>query len=109
MEKAIKKAIEGGLEIAIIKSNPKITKEGVDMVVEQMAKSHKDFLLNPLFWKALGKACGWFYPDGRSVAKYINNDPKRTQKDLWLWHWHRFIDHLAEGKDEESFFNELLK
>lgn len=27
----------------------------------------------------------------------------------WKNYWHRFIDHLAEGKDAESFFNELLK
>jgi hypothetical protein len=23
---------------------------------------------------------------------------------IWIDHWHRFIDHLAEGKDAESFF-----
>jgi hypothetical protein len=27
--------------------------------------------------------------------------------DAWLHHQHRFIDHLAEGKDAESFFAEL--
>lgn len=64
--------------------------------------------LDPLFWQAFGKSLGWFYPDGRSVAKYTNNDPKRTQKDLWLWHWHCFIDHLAKGKDADSFFKNLL-
>lgn len=25
----------------------------------------------------------------------------------YLYHWHRFIDHLAEGKDEKSFFKTL--
>ena len=27
----------------------------------------------------------------------------------WLHEMHRFIDHLTEGKDAESFFKELLK
>jgi hypothetical protein len=26
----------------------------------------------------------------------------------WQYHWHRFIDHLAEGKTPEDFFRELL-
>jgi hypothetical protein len=26
----------------------------------------------------------------------------------WLTEWHRFIDHLAKGKDAESFFKELV-
>ncbi len=31
-----------------------------------------------------------------------------TQSGDYLYHWHRFIDHLAEGKDAESFFSSLL-
>lgn len=29
--------------------------------------------------------------------------------NAWQSYWHDFIDHLAEGKDADSFFNELLK
>lgn len=54
--------------------------------------------LDPLFWQALGKAMGW-------------KEWERESEDMrhqWRINWHRFIDHLAEGKDAESFFNELL-
>jgi hypothetical protein len=89
-------------------------------------------LLDPEFWRALGKAMGW----GGS-ATWVCTDTcdwwcndckfglvKQTEtplefrggvhvdcpkSKLWLVNWHRFIDHLAEGKDAESFFNELLK
>ena len=47
-----------------------------------------EHLQDPTFWKALGKARSW-------------------QAGAWLFHWHRFIDHIAFGKDVESFFYNL--
>jgi hypothetical protein len=44
---------------------------------------------DPDFWKALALARKW-------------EDP-----NAWRFHWHRFIDHLADGKDAESFFATL--
>jgi hypothetical protein len=29
------------------------------------------------------------------------------EEKYWKKFWHRFIDHLAEGKDAESFFQAL--
>ena len=58
--------------------------------------SVNEIFLEPLFWQSLGKAMGW-----------------RQDEDQWgeraecVIHWHRFIDHLAEGKDAESFFEGL--
>lgn len=49
--------------------------------------------LDPLFWQSLGKAMGWIY---------LSDTPEHWKKE-----WHRFIDHLAEGKDAESFFESL--
>lgn len=49
-------------------------------------------VLDPEFWKCLGKAKGWDSPDG----------------PMWLFKQHRFIDHLAEGKESESFFQLIL-
>lgn len=105
MEKVLIKSVEGGYTIKDI-----ILKDG-EMFA--FAKLHPEdvynkALLDPKFWQCLGKALGWFYPDGRSVAKYINNDPKRTQKDMWIWHWHQFIDHLANGGIPDEFFEKLL-
>ena len=45
--------------------------------------------IDPAFWKALGKARSW------------------QDTGAWLFHWHRFIDHIAFGKDVESFFSNL--
>lgn len=47
-------------------------------------------LIDPLFWQSLGKAMGWSPMYGE-----------------WKTKWHRFIDHLAEGKDINSFFENL--
>jgi hypothetical protein len=54
---------------------------------------------DPLFWQALGKAMGWGEPKDRFAF-----DADSSHKD-WKSNWHRFIDHLAEGKDVESFFS----
>lgn len=54
-------------------------------------KKHAEIREDPLFWQALIKKEGVF-----------------AGKAYWLWGWHDFIDHLAEGKDADSFFNKLL-
>ncbi len=63
--------------------------------------------LDPAFWQALGKARGW-------KERYTSADPEwktmsfgQMQDNKPTAHWHRFIDHLAEGKDAESFFATL--
>ena len=48
-----------------------------------------EHLHDPDFWKALATARKW---------EDIN---------AWRFHWHRFIDHRADGKDAESFFAAL--
>ena len=61
-------------------------------------------LLDPAFWQALGKSLGW--DDGQITSEEYNKAPT----DMWMWHfqWHRFIDHLATGRDPNSFFDDLL-
>jgi hypothetical protein len=48
-----------------------------------------EHLQDPAFWKALSNARSW-------------QDP-----GAWLFHWHRFIDHIAFGNDVDSFFSKL--
>jgi hypothetical protein len=48
-----------------------------------------EHLQDPDFWKALSTARKW------------------EDTNAWRFHWHRFIDHLADGKDAESFFASL--
>lgn len=129
MEQAIKKAIEGGWKEPrtalaygcdameqvwkVEDRDPLFTVEDIYLIPE--------VLLDPLFWQALGKAEGWSKRVCRgcgSTEKPIEGDyhlicPKcnrggENRIDNWLYHWHSFIDHLAEGKDIDSFFKDLL-
>ena|SRR3990167_1280927 len=97
MKNAITKAIEGGWKVDHWDTNgdwyfPKH---------ENLQLNTSKVLLSPLFWQALGKAMLWdkdktFEEDGLTLIS-------------WRREWHKLIDHLAEGKDAESFFNKLLK
>jgi hypothetical protein len=44
---------------------------------------------DPDFWKALATAHKW------------------EDVSAWRFHWHRFIDHIVDRKDAESFFAAL--
>jgi hypothetical protein len=60
-------------------------------------------LLDPSFWQALGKARGWRESaNGMAAHKILG-----TYGTEWRLQWHLFIDHLADGKDAESFFASL--
>ena len=52
--------------------------------------SHEDTLLDPDFWYFLGKAKGWVDGISKEMA-------------------HICFSHILDGKDIESFFNNLLK
>lgn len=81
-------------------------------------------LLDPLFWSSLGKAMGWREKYKHHIDNSLRPALRCTDcggkpmvgsghcsgnlKDEWLTNWHRFIDHLAEGKDANSFFSDLL-
>lgn len=70
-------------------------------------------LLDPLWWQALSKAL--------RLLKYTRNDgcaadnpdiqemPNQGWTESWKHYWHRFIDHLAEGGNTETFFTNLLQ
>ena len=58
--------------------------------------SVNEIFLDPLFWQSLGKAMGW-----------RQDEDQWGDRAEWVSQWHRFIDHLADGKDAESFFEGL--
>lgn len=139
MEKAIKLAIEGGYKYNCGKGlftkgdGTKCTFSGVntDWTVwtrldndSSICVSHEDTLLDPLFWQALLPdkdikcwACnGEKYFEDFFTKEIDKEKPcgnckmKGTQvKTIWLKSWHDFIDHIADGKSVDSFFNEILK
>lgn len=84
MEQAIKIAIENGYSGKVMFEH--YPPEGDEV---------NHFLLDPLFWQSLGKGLGW----GKGRPGLLIYE--------WLYHWHKFIDHLASGKDPEEFFSQL--
>lgn len=65
------------------------------------------------WWQALGKARGWEQSD--YACSFGSQHPQTSTEfrgmayatNSWREVWHRFIDHLAEGKDAERFFKNL--
>lgn len=105
METAIKKAIEGGYKIT---ENKKACEFNNYIFLE----SH--IFLESLFWKALKVGGKLKVPK----KERINSGPasglriekvRVTKAPAWVYYWHCFIDHLAEGKSPDEFFNQLLQ
>ena len=122
IEQAIKEAVEKGWE-----RPQKAFAYGADAMEDIWVVEDRDdlfqlediyviqeALLDPAFWQALGKARGWqtscFHLDESGRYEAYRHTAKcgvSTAKSYWELQWHRFIDHLAEGKDAESFFKGL--
>lgn len=132
MNNAIKQAIEGGWNMLGFADKPLMT-WAIDkyykgfLVSVQYAKHDivgcdktmtikgqrndfdiKEALLDPKFWKALGKAEGWV------GVKDMTYFPKTEEEimviaPIWKIQMHRFIDHLIAEKPIDDFFNNLLK
>lgn len=114
IEEATKKAIEGGfwdyfellpLERAECRLDGKtktVIATGDGLIV---GRQLEELLLDPSFWQSLGKALGW--------RDYSNADlcrecvTKYSPMSGWRAYWHRFIDHLADGKSAELFFESI--
>jgi len=131
MKEAIEKAIEGGWNKDWYFSHfngDEVAFGDVNKDSENNPCYYKDknaILLDPLFWQSLGKALGWGRLHCDSCGEFAKpvrekeSDPEYwrdccSKKKLdygksFVAHWHRFIDHIAQGGDCESFFKELLK
>jgi len=112
IQEAVKKSIEHGYSLRGI---------GPSGFYELLDRYSSDVFLDPLFWQSLGKAmeredrrwgfetchkgCQW-YTDGEGCSDDL--PPREKRSPMWKYQWHRFIDHLAEGKDAESFFENTL-
>ena len=55
----------------------------------------RSWFLDPAFWQALERAMDWKWKAGKTIP--------------WILHWHRFIDWVAEGKDVDEFFKQLIQ
>jgi hypothetical protein len=124
VEQAIREAVQQGYKPKLDRT-PEM--QGFTTVQIAMAMS-ADVFLDRHFWLALAESRKWsdrycadvcgcdLAPAPQGVDKYIcvNCEVEYSQADVddmqpkWLFNWHRFIDHIAGRKDEESFFLELL-
>lgn len=111
MEKAIKRAIDGGFL-------PECQdRENIKIAIVQKTLDWNAYLLDKDFWQCLGKAEGWgeFIDIPCEVCgqmschnKIVNGD--RVKKiNLCKTYWHSFIDHISDGKDIDSYFEKILK
>jgi hypothetical protein len=104
MEKAILKAIEGGYQGVELLSTGVIYYYGD----KSRGKTAKEITLDIDFWIALGKTEGWTCCGKLEVVAGKRNHGCEHCDTPCIYQWHRFIDHLAQGGDAESFFITLL-
>ncbi len=102
MEEAIKRSIEGGLQEGekwkFVRAN-KYRAVWLNGNGDETTIAIEKYLLDPLFWQALGKAMEW----DKTTGHY------RGFQTSWEVKWHRFIDALAKGKSPDEYFSNLLK
>lgn len=112
MEKAIKKAIEGGWkEGKQVKTVKYVTHDRINVCVGERSDPEEflkpqEYLLDPDFWQYLGKAEGW---PQKLPQPYQTGNGNWIDITWWEYKWHEFIRHLADGGNVDDFFNNLLK
>lgn len=73
-------------------------------------------LLDKEFFIALGRGLGWGDENGIDHRTFWNgtieypeiSDEGVGYREVWRYKMHLFTDHLIEGKDIESFFEQLI-
>ena len=95
INQAIKRAIEGGYKAPYFLN-------GWPFPLHK--EEQNTIFLDRSFWQSLGEALEW---GEHEFALQWKHDGVPLGDTHWLYEWHRFIDHLAEGKDAESYFASL--
>jgi hypothetical protein len=73
-----------------------------------MIPVHETFL-DPAFWCALGQALGWDTPCDLAITCINGRDEcRRCHGAYWMYQWHCFIQHLADGDSPAAFFARLF-
>ena len=72
-----------------------------------MISVHETFL-DPAFWRALGRALGWEATCELAITcGHGQEECHRCQGSYWMYQWHCFIQHLANGQPPDAFFASL--
>jgi hypothetical protein len=112
---AIKQAIEGGWKVfepddkhssewLHQRWNKFSEKTPLDTLVEWVEKNMPNYLTDPLFWQALGKARGWRTYDKTTYDKRMVN---RGMMDEWNRHARDWFETRMSGGDEKKFWEQL--
>lgn len=106
IEEAIQKAIKGGWDdtnYAYASQNEIDPKNEWEIGIWRYDVK---VFIDPLFWKALGKAMGWFKEKNMpNTTLEIKTNGEFVSNSEYVWH--EFIHHLADGGTIESFFKKL--
>ena len=108
IETAIKQALDAGWDDTNYAFASRPTE--FDMPKVGASQYGKDLCLDPAFWKALGKARDWEGIAQYDVKERVDDDTSfhfTTEMAVWQHQMHRLIDHLADGREPESFFAAL--
>jgi hypothetical protein len=134
VEKAMKDALQNGWNGITAPAPSMFTWSEPSLEVGYKKICEMSPFIDPEFWRALGKARGWKEGEikvctgcgksledgeisswGKHTGKYDGRKKNGCDSDVWHHHhgqwgieWHKFIDHLAEGKTAESFFIDPL-
>lgn len=105
--------IEDAIKLAIEKGGYQLSDFGKERVAKDIAQAefwvkywsekqrHSGILLDPEFWKSLGKALGWYTGhENISLAEYET----KNWKSIAL----RFFELKLSGGSEEEFWDNLL-
>jgi hypothetical protein len=68
----------------------------------------EETFLDPRFWQALGRTLGW--REGCDLAitcVHASEECQRCRGYSWMYHWHGFIQALADGNTPGAFFAHL--
>lgn len=104
IEQIIQTAIEGGYaENGVIRN---FTPQNRAFAAWSLMGRFKELLLYPLFWKSLGVGLRWESNEKEILYKKDDFGDSHYLQE-WLEQWHSFIDHIADGKTIESFFEKF--
>jgi len=63
---------------------------------------------DPAFWQALGRALGWEAAcDLAIICVHGHEECHRCHGSYWMYQWHCFIQHIANGQTPDAFFASL--
>lgn len=84
---------------------------GYVIVDDERCYPISDTFLDPAFWQALGRARGWGGHVNYTIDEHMKHESSLHIDGGWdvpTYQMIRLAEHLAEGKDAESFFATLI-